>query len=609
MYLRSPTRPRQRTSQIHTFPAPTAGWIANRNISTPGDGGQGAAILDNFFPTAQGAILRRGRVIYDTIGDGTQQVKQLFSYSNGLNRKLFASVDTEIYDITIASASDVAWSSTTNGLWHVVQTATTGGVFLIGVNGTDPGFVYDGQDFIPMTSSPLFVINYDDLVSPFEVGQTVTGGTSSETGIIRKVIESTGTTGTLWIESALGGFTSGETLTTTTGEAKVSGVPSDVPIYAGITFDGFPELTIASMSYVWVYKSRIFFVEKNSLNAWYLPVDAIGGEATRYPFGGIFGMGGSLLYGYTWSLDSGQAGGLSEQCIFMSTEGEVAVFQGNDPDVAANWSKVGVYRVGLPLGEQSFIRTGGDLLLGTSIGLIPLSQAIQREVAALAPASVSWPIEEEWAKAVQQRGMTGWKVKMWPEAQMVLVSPPSSDSDFTLFVANARTGAWCRFTNWDVRCMHVFNGNLYFGTVNGQVYLANFSGLDESEPFTGVYLPLFDDLGSSSALKVGKLGRAVIRSRTGVDAQVNLQADYDMALPTPPPAVAVSGDNVWGAAIWGEAIWTSDDPSTIDQDWQSLGGMGYALSLSTQITSGSISPLDAEIIRLDMTYTTAEAIT
>lgn len=606
MYLRSPSRKKQRTSQIHTFPAPTAGWIANRNISTPGEGGQGAVILDNIFPTAQSAILRRGRVLYTTLEDDT---RQLFSYSNGLNQKLFASTDEAIHDITISSSSNIVLDGISEGLWHVAQTATTGGVFLVGVNGEDTGFVYDGDQFLPMTAQPVFSIDYSGLVSPFQVGQEVTGGTSSETGIIRKIIVTTGTTGTLWVESALGNFAPGETITTDTGQAVIAGVPSDVPLYSGITFKNSPALTSSDMSYIWIYKSRIFFVEKNSLNAWYLPVDQIGGEATRYPFGGIFGLGGSLLYGYTWSLDSGQAGGLSEQCIFMSTEGEVAVFQGNDPSSAANWSKVGVYRIGAPLGEESFIRSGGDILVGTSIGLIPLSQAIQREIASLAPASVSWPIEEEWTKAVQQRGLRGWKVEMWPETQMVFVSPPASASDFTLFVANARTGAWCRFTNWNVRTMHVFGGNLYFGTTEGRIYLANLSGLDDEEPFTGVYLPLFDDLGAPASIKVGKLGRAVVRSRTGVNAQIELQADYDMNLPTPPSAIAVIGDNVWGSAVWGEGVWTVDDPSTIDQDWQSIGNMGYALALGVQITSGSISPLDAEIIRLDMSYTMGEAIT
>src|SRR3546814_7978346 len=58
--------------------------------------------------------------------------------------------------------------------------------------------------------------------------------------------------------------------------------------------------------------------------------------------------------------------GLSEQNIFVSTEGEVAVYQGSDPGEAATWSKVGVYRIGKPLGARAHFRGGGDIAIATS---------------------------------------------------------------------------------------------------------------------------------------------------------------------------------------------------------------------------------------------------
>lgn len=52
-------------------------------------------------------------------------------------------------------------------------------------------------------------------------------------------------------------------------------------------------MTPEDLNYVWVYKNRLFFVEKDSLNAWYLPVDSIGGAAEKFPLGGVFTRGGS----------------------------------------------------------------------------------------------------------------------------------------------------------------------------------------------------------------------------------------------------------------------------------------------------------------------------
>jgi hypothetical protein len=51
-------------------------------------------------------MARRGKEIYATLGDGEDAVTALFTYTNGLNRKLFASTETTIYDITNISSPE-----------------------------------------------------------------------------------------------------------------------------------------------------------------------------------------------------------------------------------------------------------------------------------------------------------------------------------------------------------------------------------------------------------------------------------------------------------------------------------------------------------------------
>lgn len=540
-----------RTSKIASFPAPTGGWVSNRNLAQPKIPGapQGAAVLENFFPTATSAVLRRGSVLYATLGDGSKPVAALFSYNAGSQQELFGATDDAIYDLTtITTASN--WSiatdagdiietdtgdtfgedstigketltSLTGGNWSVVQFATGGGIFLRGVNGMDAPFVYDGTTW---GTAPALT---------FAVGETTTAN---------------------------------------------------------------------DLSYVWAYKTRLFFIQKESLDAYYLPVDSIGGELVKLPLGGVFERGGSLLFGATWSNDSGNQGGLSEQCIFVTTEGEVAVFQGTDPSVAASWSKVGVYRIGKPLGPNAFIRAGGDLVIATSIGFVPLSQAVQRDYAALSPSAVSYPIETAWNEAVTVRG-DGWNCEVWPDAQMVVVAPPTGiDDDPVMFVANARTGAWAPFTNWLGTCLEVFKGRLFFGSVDGKVIEANVGGLDQGKPYTGSYVPLFEDLRSPASMKIAELARVVIRSTVTLKEQVTAQFDYDMNLPSPPSAAPVPVGNEWGNAIWGESVWGGRSDAVLSQNWHSVSGSGYTVATGVQITSGAVVPSDAEIIRTEMTY-------
>lgn len=555
--MRAPARgTRPRKSTFTSLPVPTSGWISNRNIALPNGAasGPGAQVMDNWFPTASSARLRRGIVRIATMPDGLT-VKSLFTYSLGASYKLFASTDGGIWDITdVQSAYDniltpgggdylspgddeaFGWDSvdpddnlwtTTNGDWTVIQFATAGGTFLVGVNGHDDGFLYDGTTF-----------------------------------------------------SAL-----------------------------NVEFPDGVDLTSADLSFVWAYKKRIYFIQKNSLDVWYLTIDSIGGTLTKLPLGGVFNRGGSLIWGQTWSLASGGDGGLSEQNTFCTTEGEVAIYQGLSPDDASDWSKVGVYRVGKPMGKKAFIRAGGDLVIATTIGFIPLSKAIDMDYAALGIVAISSPIADEWRNTVSSRGGDGWVCELWGEGSMTVVSPPTLPNDDKVsFIANSDTGAWCRFTNWYPTAITIFNGQLIFGGPDGKVQRAWVGGNDEGDPYTGVMVPLFSDMGTPGQRKIGQVARAVKRSRYPAREQVNAIYDWDTNIPSSPDTEAIAIGNEWGNAIWGQSVWGAQQQTIVTEEWKSIAGSGYAVSLVLQVTSGAVVPLDVELVRMDLTYEAADII-
>src|SRR3546814_20703564 len=82
------------------------------------------------------------------------------------------------------------FGSYTGGYWSTAQFATTGGVYLIGVNGSDEGFIFDGAEFYPNVAGGIFGLSYDAEVTPFTEGDTLTGGTSGATGTIVRAIRS-----------------------------------------------------------------------------------------------------------------------------------------------------------------------------------------------------------------------------------------------------------------------------------------------------------------------------------------------------------------------------------------------------------------------------------
>jgi len=632
MYARTPTRPKPRKSQAYKFPAPVYGWLSNVALSEPGAaGGPGAAVLDNFFPKASSVKLRRGKQLYCTLGDGSLPCLSTFSYVNGNNQKLFAATNDTIYDITSVvypygwdlvddeamqivteNGSFFGVTSTegfeasegyTNGRWITAQFATSGGVYLIGVNGDDTGFIYDGTDMWPFVGGGISRLNLDPVLTAFADGETITGSMSGATARVYKAEDNF-----LYLESITGTFQDNEAIEgSVAGDATSDGVTN--LIVPGISFG---DLTSADMSFVWAYKNRLYFAQKNTMTAWYATdVDSIGGDADFFPLAGVFGRGGSLLFGSAWSLDGTADAGLSEQCVFVSSEGEVAVYSGTDPSEAATWSKVGTYRIGRPLGNRAHFRGGGDLAIATSVGLVPLSKAVSLDVTSLAVATVSYRIADAWTDALTFRGYQEWQCEVWPEQKMAIVCPPQMEggADPVMFVSNTETGAWARFTNWQAYCTEVFQGVLYFGSDNGQVFIGNVAGNDDGDVYTGKVVPLFQDMGSPSSLKIGTVSRAVTRANGDVNGVVSVQSDFEEELPAAPDATAIVGDNNWGTALWGFGVWGGTTPHRINQEWQSAGGTGYALSLAYQVSSGSIIPLDDEMIRLELHFNTAEAVT
>lgn len=554
--MRQPAaRVKPRIAKTASFPAPIGGWIKNVNLSVPDarrpDGSKvnGAAMLENWFPTATSVRMRGGSARYATIGDGSLPVTSLFSYMNGNNQKLFGTTENALYDITTITVTDNLYlvtdtddfivneddlviyiegteatvSSLTGGNWVSVQFATPGGTFLRAVNGADESLVYDGS---------------------------VWGTTPALTGV-----------------------------------------------------------DSATLSFVWAFKNRLFFIQKDSLDAYYLPVDNIGGALVKFPLGGVFTRGGSLMFGASWSLIEG-GDGLTASCVFVTTEGEVAVYKGDDPATAATWALSGVYRIGKPRGPKSFIRAGGDLVIATDVGFVPLSQAVQKDIAALSPNAVSYPIEVAWNEAIADRSGSDWHCEIWPTKQMVLVALPTGSSNAPqMFVANARTGAWSLFTGWDGTCLATFGDRLFFGSSDGRIIEAEVTGADEGTTYVSSVVPLFDPLKSPASLKTGLLARATVRSPGPVEVQLSLQHDFNISLPPAPDDISVGGGSVWGSGIWGQSVWGSSTTKMTYQDWKPVPGGGYALSPAVQITSGSLSPPDVELVQTDMTFDVGDVVT
>lgn len=369
-------------------------------------------------------------------------------------------------------------------------------------------------------------------------------------------------------------------------------------------------VTTSTLSSVWAYKNRLYFVERNTTRAWYLAVDSIGGAASSVSLAGVFSRGGALLFGATWSLDSRDS--LAARCVFVSTEGEVAVYQGADPG-AADWALMGVYEIGKPLGEKATLTAGGDLIIATEIGMIPLSSAIVKDPAALSMDSVSQNISPIWDAEAESRGGYPWHILKWPAQSKAIVSIPGIGSiiEPRNMVVNTKTGAWSEYTGMDTSCTVLHDSRAFYGTSDGLILEMEQGGTDNSAEYSFTCLLAQDSLGQTGFYKTCHMARAIFNSSRPFNAKITALVDYNIETPAAPNSPSALDYGVWDVGLWDNAVWDSNIVTGITSRWRSVGRSGIEVSPLVQMSSGSdatggepaITP-DVELVSIDILYET-----
>ncbi len=361
----------------------------------------------------------------------------------------------------------------------------------------------------------------------------------------------------------------------------VNGV-DDALMYNGTTWSS-PTITgVASADLVHVnaFKRRLWFVEENSSKVWYLPADSIQGAATSLDMGPLFTSGGHLVAMATWSIDAGE--GLDDHAVFISSEGQVAVYAGTDPANAATFSLVGVYSVGAPIGRRCFIKFGGDLLIICRDGVMPLSKALLSSRMSTEPA-ITDRIRYAVTEAVAQyASIDGWQLQQFPGQNMLILNVPTANDTAEQYVMNTINKRWCQFNGWNAHCWALLNNQIYFGG-NGRVMKAWDGYTDDGEAVVGNTIPAFSYFRERARLKRWTMARPILIS-TGVPSiLMGMNVDYDLSNPQGIPSLAQPTGALWGAALWDISLWGGD--KLVQKNWQSVSGIGVCATIHLIVSS------------------------
>lgn len=272
------------------------------------------------------------------------------------------------------------------------------------------------------------------------------------------------------------------------------------------------------------FQSRLIFIENNSARFWYLPVNQIGGAALSFDLSSQFRLGGYLMAFADWNVDT--VDGPQSYATFISSEGEVVVYQGYDPSIPGAWTKVGTFRIGRPIGRRCFQKVGSDLYVISADGLFPLSAAMLTDRSQENKA-VSNKITNLINTDVQAYGSNfGWQVILYPLGNKIIVNVPQVENATQYqYVMNTITGAWCKFQYWNAACWELYNDAIYFGA-NGYVMLADVGTSDNGTAIPTDLKPAFSNFGSPGQQKQWTMVRPMFTADNDFTVTCALNVDF-----------------------------------------------------------------------------------
>lgn len=563
-----------------SVPAPVGGVNARDALASmpPTD----AIVMDNWFPNPSYVAVRNGSVSWATgLPDAVETV---MAYNGLTNRKLFAASVSGFYDITVQGAVGSAIvSGLSNARWQHAMFNAAGGNVLLAVNGADAPRRFDSN-----------------AQGAIETLNTLVGGSAYATPGTYTAVPLTGGTGTLAkatiivaggavtsvVISTLGsGYVVGDTLSASNTNLGGSGSGFSIKVetiggWSVTTINGMNAgtgnaLAPANLITVTVFKQRVWYIEANTMNVWYTTVTGYQGTLTVLPLAAIFKMGGTLMQMATWTIDNVE--GMDDYAAFITSEGEVAIYQGYDPAQISTWSLVGVFRIGRPIGRRCITRLASDVLLISADGLTPLSKAMLTD-RTQSNVNLTYKILNAINTDVQNFNANfGWQVIEYPLGnKLVLNVPDVTNTTMHQWVMNSVTSAWCRFKNWNANCWEIQQDALYYGG-NTAVYLADTGSTDAGAAITVDCKPAFSYFDMVGQQKRFVMARPIFQVSAPINPNIILNVDFaDVAIPS--PSFSSGGAAPWNTSPWNTTPWGGLTPQIITRNWQGLAGLGYVAS-------------------------------
>ena len=357
----------------------------------------------------------------------------------------------------------------------------------------------------------------------------------------------------------------------------------------GVSTPAITGVTTTTLNNPIVFKSRIFFTQKDTLKIWYLPTLSLGGLAKSLDLSSFAYKGGKIVQHATWTIDAGY--GVDDYYAIYTSKGQVVVYKGSDPDT--DFALAGVWDLGTPVGTRCMYKYAGDLLLLGKDGITPLASELQSsrlDPRVAITDKIQWAVSE----AITNFGSEfGWQMLFYPEENQLWLNVPNT-IQINQFAMNSITTNWCNYTGWNAYCWELFNDQPYFGGL-GYVGRAWYTNADNGSNITGVALQAFSSFNSPGELKRFTMAKPIFRTSGSPAIYANINVDFNLSLPTTILNYTPVDIGVWDSGHWDSSIWGGE--LSVLQQWQGVNGVGY---YGAPIVSTTAQKIDVRWVSTDI---------